>query len=123
MIASVDNLVHTSREILGFINEKVVADYVHMVTTGDQYDKDAMMILEITGDFRHNSSQVREAMYTVTQAVSNISGASEECANGAVHIADNMNTVSEKFSNIVSSMKEIKESTDKLAKAVGGFKV
>lgn len=123
VIASVDNLVRTSREILGFINEKVVADYDHMVTTGDQYDKDAMMILEITGDFRHSSLQVRETMHTVTQSVSSISGASEECAKGAVHIADNMNTVSEKSSNIVNSMKEIKDSSDKLAETVGGFKV
>lgn len=123
VIASVDHLVSTSREILGFINEKVVGDYDHMVATGDQYDKDAMMILEITGNFRHGSSEVKEAMDTVTQSVNNITSASEECAKGAVHIADHMNTVSEKSSNIVNLMKEIKQSTDKLSETVGNFKV
>lgn len=123
VLGSVDHLVNTAKEILSFINEEVVADYEKMVATGKQYDQDAMMILDITGDFRHNSSQVKDSMHTVTSAVSNISGTGEECARGAVHIAENMNTISGKSVHIVDLMKEVKQSADKLAQTVGGFKI
>lgn len=123
VIASVDNLVATAREVLAFIDEKVVSDYEVMVSAGEQYNNDAVNLYEMTNNFYHDSNQVKTTMGTVVDSVTNISTASDECSKGTAEIATSMSTIAEKSDIIVQRMQEINQSSEKLANTVNGFKV
>ena len=123
VIDSVDNLVNTARGILDFINNKVVNDYNMIVETGEQYNKDAIMISNITNDFSDKSNTMKNSIDIVTESINNISVASSECANGASNISQNMTTVSEKSEEIKKLISDVNKSTDKLAKLVSDFKI
>ena len=123
VIDSVDNLVNTAKGIVDFINNKVVNDYNMIVETGEQYNKDAIMISNITNEFSDKSSTMKNSIDIVTESINNISTASSECANGASNISQNMTTVSEKSEEIKKLIGDVNDSTDKLAKLVSGFNV
>ncbi|MBE6071917.1 MAG: methyl-accepting chemotaxis protein [Clostridium butyricum] len=123
VIDSVDNLVNTAKGIVEFINNKVVNDYNMIVDTGEQYNKDAIMISNITDDFNNKSNTMKNSIDIVTESINNISVASSECANGASNISQNMTTVSEKSEEIKKLICDVNDSTDKLAKLVSDFKI
>ncbi len=123
VIDSVDNLVNTAKGIVDFINNKVVNDYNMIVETGEQYNKDAIMISNITNEFSDKSSTMKNSIDIVTESINNISTASSECANGASNISQNMTTVSEKSEEIKKLICDVNDSTDRLAKLVSDFEV
>ena len=120
---SVNNLIDTSKEIVDFINGKVVNDYNMIVKIGEQYNDDAIMINEVTNDFSIKSGSIKNSIDTVTESMENITTASSECANGAGNISEHMNTISEKSNQITELVDQVNNSTQKLVNIVSDFAV
>lgn len=123
VIDSVNHLVDTSKEILQFINEKVVKDYEMIVSTGEQYSDDAMVVSDVTNQFSNQADEVQASVTTVAESIRDISRASEECSRGAVDISQHMSVVSEKSEAIVTLIEDVEKSTTKLQEIVRKFKI
>lgn len=123
VIYSVDNLVNTAKGIINFINNTVVNDYHMIVETGEQYNKDAIMLNNITNDFSDKSNNMKNSIDIITESINKISAASCECSNGASSIEESMTTVSEKSEEIKNLVNDVNRSTDNFAKLIGNFKI
>ncbi|MBU3110281.1 hypothetical protein KPL55_01800 [Clostridium lacusfryxellense] len=58
VVASVENLSESSAEVLAFIDNQVVKDYVAMLKTGEEYNKDAEFINNLVTDFSANAEEL-----------------------------------------------------------------
>jgi len=123
VVESVQNLVKTSQEMLGFISNQVINDYDMFVTTGEQYKNDAIMIQEMTVDFRATSKDIMTLVQTVVKSITEIALASNEAATGTNIISEKILSISEKSNNVVEQTKEVKTRTHKLSEMVSEFKV
>jgi len=123
ILNTVQNLVNTSEDMIEFINTQVIGDYEMIVKTGEQYSDDAIMISDMTTHFSEKSNKIMNSIMTVGDSVNQITNANNESANGTNTIAERMNIISEKSDNMVSLIKEVNTSTDKLVAMVNDFKV
>jgi len=123
IVNTVQNLVNTSEDMIEFINTQVISDYEMIVKTGEQYSDDAIMISDITTHFSEKSNKIMNSIITVGDSVNQITNANNESAKGTNTIAERMNIISEKSDNMVSLIKEVNTSTDKLVTMVNDFKV
>ncbi|HEX9026227.1 MAG TPA: methyl-accepting chemotaxis protein [Clostridium sp.] len=123
IVNTVQNLVNTSEDMIEFINTQVISDYEMIVKTGEQYSDDSIMISDMTTHFSEKSNKIMNSIITVGDSVNQITNANNESANGTNTIAERMNIISEKSDNMVSLIKEVNTSTDKLVTMVNDFKV
>lgn len=121
VIESVGRLADTSREVVGFINETVIADYEMIVRTSGQYNADASNMYAVTNEFQQRSNQVQKSLGDVVHSIDSIGKASEECTKGATVISENMNEISEKSEAIHKSIQGVDQSAARLAQTVEGF--
>lgn len=123
VVDSVQNLVTTSEEMLGFISNQVINDYEMLVVTGEQYNNDAIMVSDMTADFSATSEQIMASVQTVVKAINEIAHASNESASGASSIAEKILAISEKSYNVEVQTQEVKTSTNKLVEMCSKYKV
>ena len=114
-------LTENARGLLTFIQDTVTPDYNNFVVTAGQYGKDADFIAETSGKISEMSSNIKQIMGEVTEAIQNIAESSQQTASissdilGTVDevyltvsdvsdmslkqqsIADNLDTVVKKF--------------------------
>lgn len=120
---SVSHLADSAREVLRFIDEKVVKDYAMMVQTGEQYYGDATLISETTRSFSEKSAVAKDSVGAVARSMQDISLASEECTKGSVDISAKVHVMADAAGDIVRQMEDVKQSTGKLSSSVARFQV
>lgn len=123
IMSVVENLVDTSKEMVGFMNSNVINDYEMIVKTGEQYSSDATMVSDMTIDFSDKSNNIMNSMEKVVEAIKQINNSNNELASGTNSIAENMNTISEKSENVVELVKDVSISTNRLVEMVNNFTV
>lgn len=123
VIESVQNLVTASEEMHGFINHQVIKDYEMLVKTGELYNQDAIMVNDMTADFRTTSEEIMGSVQTVVESINQITYASNESASGTSRIAEKIIIISEKSHKVMEQTNEVKTSTQKLIEICSKFKV
>jgi Methyl-accepting chemotaxis protein len=98
---AVDNLSVNAQDILDFIVNKVKGDYDLLIETGEQYEKDAVYV-----------SDLSQSIAAMTQELS----ASTEEINGVVQkISDKMQHTSHDSEEILSSIDEVSKAMEQVA--------
>lgn len=123
IINTVQNLVNTSQDMIKFINTQVINDYNIIVKTGEYYSEDAIMISDMTKEFSKKSTEIMTSIISVLESVNQIHASNNESSKGTNLIVEKMNIISEKSYNVVSLIKEVDTSTNKLVEMVNDFKV
>lgn len=123
VVLAVKDLTNGSKEIMDFLDEKVMKDYKEMVHTGESYGKDGAFVDELVGDFSATAEELTATIEGIIQAIAEVattvnSGASET------------QEISEKMINIVKMLEEVKvqmdislRNSELLKKAVNKFTV
>lgn len=109
VVMAVKELIDSSNSIVNYINENVLPDYDNFVDSGKQYNSDAVHVNDIVEQFNDMSSNLKEAVTTVTEAMNGISTAVEESANGIASAADNTQGLVEDMSQIIEEMENNKQ--------------
>ncbi|RJE48658.1 MULTISPECIES: methyl-accepting chemotaxis protein [unclassified Dehalobacter] len=122
VIASVNNLVQYSEELLMFIDSKVVKDYDSFVQTGEQYTMDSNQISSIVKDFGATAQRLSVSVQKMVNSIEGIANANDEVAEGSGVIAQkavNMFNKSDKLSKFANLSQE---SVNELNKVMASFK-
>jgi methyl-accepting chemotaxis protein len=123
VVGAVENLAGNSKEMLDFINEKVINDYGIMVKTGEKYKEDAANISEMTMDLSATSEELLASIQSIVKSIAGISKANMDSAKGTQNIVEK-NESAMKSSNLVSKKtEEIKEGAIHLVEVVNVFEV
>lgn len=121
--AAVENLVVSSDEIIHFIDSDVTKDYEVMVTTGEQYNKDAEQIGAIMEEFSATSQQLNASIAEVAKAINDIASAVNDGATGVSDISINVTEVVERANKVSELTEQNYSSAESLGRLVSDFKV
>lgn len=106
---SVSKLMTCANDMMHYINGKVLPDYDSYVSSGIQYDKDALYIHEVMGDFEQKSNMINDMMASMVESFHGISKAIEESTIGVTNVADNTSDLAKKVNNISVEITRNKE--------------
>lgn len=120
---SVNDLSSSSGEILEFIDKQVLKDYDTLVNTSEQYSQSSASINDMVTDFSATSEELFASMQNMVKAIEEITGASNEEAQGAANIAQEASVITQMSSDTIKLAESAKEKSDSLIKAVSAFRV
>lgn len=123
VVSSVKNLSDNSYKVLEFIDKQVLMDYEALVKTGEQYSNDAILVNNFVMDLSTTTHQLSTSIQNMMKAINEITVATGEGAEGTSHIAESSAQIRQKAESVLGQTIETKESVDKLADIVAGFKV
>lgn len=123
IVTSVNNLAMHSDKLLQFMNEKVVADYQHMIAIARQYEEDAVFYNDISSDLGSSSEEMSASMSIINENLAFINGMTEAITKNMVSIGDAA-TVSENDSGaVLEQIKQLTKMSEQLKETVAAFRV
>ncbi len=120
---SVQNLVESSNELIGFIDKNVSSDYRLLVETGEQYNTDAETLAKLMDDFSHTSGQLMNTVSQVVIAVDEIAQAVGSSASEAGIINTNVVRIVEQAAHMAQLIDDNGQSANNLIEVVNQFKL
>ena len=123
IVTSVNNLAMHSDKLLQFMNEKVVADYQHMIAIARQYEEDAVFYNDISSELGSSSEEMSASMSIINENLAFINGMTEAITKNMVSIGDAA-TVSENDSGaVLEQIKQLTKMSEQLKETVAAFRV
>lgn len=123
VVGSVKNLSASSRQVLDFLDNKVVKDYDMLVKTGNQYSQDAQLIDSMMREFSGSSEQLYTSANTMVKAINDVAEAANNGAYNIAVMAEEANMVVEAANEVLKQTGVVSSSSSKLSKLVSIFKV
>lgn len=119
----VSNLVSNAKEVIDFIEDKVIADYDVMVNTSTTYENDAMRFHEISSNLTNTSEALLSSVSAISNAIHEISMATNESAEGTSHIAEKNMVLSEQSAEVAEASVRIETGAKQLIEIVSKFTI
>lgn len=123
VVYSVERLVASSEELLGFVNTQVIGGNEMLVETGLQYSKDAGMMESLVDDFSVTAKELMESTRSMLRAIDEVTKATNEGAEGTSHIAEQVGEIIEKSNGLAKASGHTKDIADSLLEKVSRFTV
>ncbi len=123
VLQSVAHLSGSSKEMLSFIEGKVIKDYDGMVSISEQYNQDAEYVNGLMQEFSASAQQLLASIQTLLQSINDVAAAANNGAENVTNIADEIDEVSRLSNQVISKMQEIKTTSQALMNSVKVFKV
>ena len=111
---AVKELIHNSNELVNYINDNVLPDYESLVSSGKQYNDDAMHVNDVVGQFNDMAAELTTLVQSITDSIDGISTAVEESANGVSTAAMNTGGLVKDINQIADEMESNSEVAGKL---------
>lgn len=123
VVVAVDELKHTSNEVINFIGTQVVKDYNKLVDTGGQYKNDAVVFNKLISTISGISDELINSMEDIVSAVNEVSQATNEGATGTTIIANKSNDVVNLAEEVTEQTYKTNKCADKLIDVISVFKI
>ncbi|WP_379132199.1 methyl-accepting chemotaxis protein [Paenibacillus sp. sgz500958] len=121
VILSVEGLVSSSEELLGFVNSQVIGGNEMLVESGEQYSRDAGLMDSLVDDFSYTAKELLQSTNSMIRAIDEVTKATSEGAEGTSHIASQVNEVIRKSEEVAKVAKNSKSIADNLLDKVSRF--
>jgi len=119
----VDDLADNSKQIVSFVESKVIGDYDVLVDTSTQYEEDARVFNDISSDLSATAQQLLASVETISKAIYEISIASSESARGTMTIAEKNEIISEQSKSVSNQAISIDDASIRLRDMVSKFTI
>lgn len=123
VIDSVEKLNENAKAMLQFINNQVIPDYNMLVQTGEEYSRDSETVSDMVTDFSATSEELMASIQTVVRALTDITTAVYDTAEGTNSIAEKSAKVTENASSVLALVHNIEGDTEHLINSVEKFTV
>lgn len=120
---AVNSLISSSKEIMTFIEQKVVNDYNYLVNSSEKYSQSSASINEMVTEFSATSQEILASMHSMVKAINEIAVSSNEEAQGAANIAQNTSEITQMSNDVINAAELAKNRSRLLIEAVSKFKV
>jgi methyl-accepting chemotaxis protein len=121
VIAVVQNLSDNSKQLLEYIETKVVDSYKDSIRVGENYEADADYVSELVTDLSATSQELLASVKSISEYMEEIAKTSNEGASGTSNISSRMLKISKQANGIQEEISQIKLSADKLQEVVSNF--
>ncbi|MDO4166995.1 MAG: methyl-accepting chemotaxis protein [Eubacteriales bacterium] len=123
VVSSVDDLAGEAEKMIHFMEDTALKGYQDLLSMSQKYCDDAESINKMMDRLTHSSEKIRESMDMIQVGIQEVDIAVEESAKGVLNISEN-------FTEISASVKDIEEKADvnkevafQLQNEVGKFKI
>ncbi|NLX77344.1 MAG: methyl-accepting chemotaxis protein [Clostridiaceae bacterium] len=123
VLESVQNLSECSEQVLDFLENKVAKDYDMLVETGKKYNIDARMIDDMVTDFSATSQELYSSVQSIMKAINDVAEAATEGASDTMNMAGETSIVAAKAGEVMEQARIVRDSAERLIKAVSLFRV
>ncbi len=120
---SVENLVASATNILAFIENTVIPDYISQTSASEQYSDDAGRIDNLVLEFSSTSQELMVSIGNMLKAINEVTISANESASGTTNIAARTSDILIKGSDVVNLSEVSKKSSESLRNYVAGFKI
>ena len=120
---SVEELSKSSQDMLGFIENRVLADYKTLVQTSEEYSQDAVYYKDFSTDLSATTEELLASITEVIKTIEGVTTSSSEGAEGTADIAERAAGVTEKSSDILSLVEKANENATSLKGELEKFKI
>lgn len=120
---SVDTLSISSNKILKFIDDIIVKDYKKMYIIGEQYNRDSIIINELTERFSHMAKELKAVVSTITSSMVNISETVNKGSTGIVEVIEKTSCLYINIGEIENQMLRNEESARGLKVIISKFTI
>lgn len=123
VITAVDELANETSKMLRFMDEVAVNGYGELLTTSEDYRKDAENIHEMMERLSHDTETIKQVMDTIRENISEVNIAVEESTRGVVDVSENTTEFSNNILDIEQKADVNKNVAAQLEVEVGRFKL
>ena len=123
VVTSVNELSKEAKEILNFVDQKVMEDYNYMVQTAEQYSCDSNIYVDLASDLGAAAEELAASIESVIEQMKYMNQLNEEIAAATDEMSTSTDRVSDNSDSVLEKMIELKKSSDKLMTIVGQFRV
>lgn len=118
---SIESLTMSSRQILDFIDNKIILDYDSFINSSEEYRNDTFKINEFMKDFLNISNKVSDAVETIVGSIMEISTTVNTGTIGLSNISDKNFQIVEKIDKLKKFINDNKDTTGKLNGVINKF--
>lgn len=122
-IAVTDNLAGHANDILEFINSQIMGDYEMLTNIGDQYEKDAQFITDMSNKISTSTISIKDSISSVNPIIMNISSASEESSASSEEILASITETSSALEHMAKQSQKASELSKKINEMASKFQV
>ncbi|WP_032122338.1 methyl-accepting chemotaxis protein [Clostridium amazonitimonense] len=120
---SVNDLSHSSNDLLNFMSVDVYNDYQDIIDVSETYNKDAKFVDELVTEFSATSEELLASIQDMLKTIEQVTKAANEGAEGTTNIAETVMDITQKSTDIIKEAENSKEVADKLKVEVDKFKI
>ncbi|MBL4930737.1 MCP four helix bundle domain-containing protein [Clostridium paridis] len=118
-----DNLSANSRDVLGFIDNKVKEDYNLLVETGELYGKDATYVSNLSQNIASMSQQLNASTDEIARVVQNMAENMQNTTNRSEDILTGIDETSKAIEQVSIAAQHQAEIAEVLSALVSDFKI
>lgn len=123
VIGSVENLTLSSSQILKYIDEEVLGDYVKFIAVGDKYNEDADNVNKFMVEFSALSEELNASIMDIVRAINEIANTINESSHGVTSISSKTIDIVNSLAGVKRSSKINLESAENLKDITNKFKL
>ena len=123
IISSVDTLSDQSRMLLGFVNDKVMADYDQLTDIAQQYEQDAALFSDVAADIGVSTGEMSTGMSGVNDVIGTVADQNNRITELMGEIQDAVANSNTKSQEVLIQLQRLSELSSELSTTVDGFRV
>ncbi|MGE5415444.1 MAG: methyl-accepting chemotaxis protein [Acidobacteriota bacterium] len=121
--SSIQILVDSAKDILEFINNKVLSDYAYMEEIGRQYKDDANIIVDFSEQMTSDVGKLSHAVDEINRSIETLASTVAEATSGSQAIAQEAEEAAQIACEINDDSQNVSDLTLKLSRLVDRFKL
>ena len=121
VVQAVGELIENANSVVNYINENILPDYEGFVSSGQQYNQDAIHVNEIVTRFNDMATNLKQFMGNITEAIDGINTTVDESANGTTNVAANTSDLVKDISEIADAMNDNRQVAGNLTEEAERF--
>jgi methyl-accepting chemotaxis protein len=123
VIVAVQDMIHGSKTMMDFFDQKVMKDYQDMVQTGEAYGADGIFVDELVGDFNTSSEELADTIDGIIKAIGEVAVTVNQGAGDTQEMAEKMVAMVEMLKDVKIQMDISMKNSELLKQAVTKFTV
>lgn len=123
IISSVDTLSDQSRMLLGFVNDKVMADYDQLTDIAQQYEQDAALFSDVAADIGVSTGEMSTGMSGVNDVIGTVADQNNRITELMGETQDAVANSNTNSQEVLIQLQRLSELSSELSTTVDGFRV
>ncbi len=123
VVGSVHKLSGSAKEVLDFVDQKVMQDYGRMVETTQQYSEDSSKYVDLASELGAATQELAASIESIIEKINYMNDLNQDIATETEEMSLSTKTVSTNSDGVLAQMIELEKSSQKLTAIIKQFVV